>query len=387
MDLLLYFEPVNFSALRGDSQFNRESIGAMIEKQSENIQLVGRRKPSVAIWGAGPGKGGRKKGQLHAVDQVRKALYPLSALSGNFRVVDLGNLKAGKSEKDLLFALRDVTDFLREQGIISLFLGGDQDLSIGLARAFKGLREFTFTSVDSRIDLKSGRDATNASNFISRIMQENPQLFHLQLLGVQAHLSTPSHYETLTAKTYDYLPLRAYRDNPSHAEPLLRNSHFVSFDMASVRFGDAPGTRIQSPTGLTAEEACLIGRYSGLSNRLSLFGIFGLAIENDTNGITAKLAAQIAWYFLEGHTFRKTDDPLTNKTLFSTFFVETEKEAESLTFYHHAITNRWWIELHPAEGISWILGCNPEDYAIAAQGEVPEIFWKYFRKTEHYLKY
>ncbi len=387
MDLMLYFDPVNFDSLKGEQHLHRESLGATLEKQSANIQFSGRKKPSLALWGIGPRKGARKRGYIHAPDQVRKALYQLSNFSAALRMVDLGNLKSGKAGKDILFAARDVTDYLREQGIVSIFLGGDQDLSVGIARAFRGLREFTFTAVDCRIDLKSGREATNDTNFISKLLQENPQLFHLQTIGIQAHFSPPSNYAFLSEKTFDHMPLRAYRDNPANAEPLLRNSHFVSFDMSAIRFGDAPGTRAQSPTGLSAEEACLIGRYSGLSSRLSVFGLFGLITENDVSGVTAKLAAQIVWYFMEGHSFRKADDPASDRTHFSTFFVETEKESENLTFYHQAVTNRWWIELQPAEGISWILGCSQEDYATAARGEIPEIYWKYFRKTELYLKY
>lgn len=373
--------------MKGEPPFQRESLGAMLEKQSANIQLSGRKKPTVAIWGVGSRKGNRKKGQLHTPDIVRKALYQLSNFPASIRIVDLGNLKPAKSEKDILFAVRDITEYLREQGIVSLFLGGDQDLSVGIARAFRGLREFTFTTVDCRIDLKTAREATSATNYLSKLLQENPHLFHLQAIGIQAHFSTPSQYTLLNEKTFDQMPLRAYRDNPASVEPLLRNSHFVSFDLSAIRFSDAPGTCAQSPTGLTAEEACLIGRYAGLSSRLSVFGLFGLVSDNDISGITAKLAAQIAWYFLDGHSFRKADDPATDKTQFSTYFVETAKESENLTFYHQAVTNRWWIELHPAEGINWILGCNQEDYATAARGEIPEIYWKYFRKTELYLKY
>ena len=56
------------------------------------------------------------------------------------------------------------------------------------------------------------------------------------------------------------------------------SSSVTAFSMASVRSSDAPETRLASPNGLYAEEACQLARFAGLSDKLSVFQIFDLIL-------------------------------------------------------------------------------------------------------------
>lgn len=386
MELQLYFDPIEFEQFRTGAKFNKHTLGYCIEKESASVKDGGKIKASVALVGVPFDNKTNNKGASKAPAEIRKHLYQLSRFEICNSIVDLGNLKPGKSDQDLYFALRDVTDYLREEGIVAIILGGGQDLSIGIARAFQSENEFTLTIADARVDIKSQREASDASNFITRILKENPSLFHLQMVGVQKHYIAPAFFEFLDQNTFDYLQLGAFRDDPASIEPLLRNSHFLSFDMSAIKKSDAEGHISPSPNGFYAEEACLVARYAGLSNRLMAFGLFEANPALDKSGSTTELAAQIVWHFVEGTNYRRKEDPITDKNSFTRYYVEMEDHGEPMVFYHQPVTNRWWIEIFPEEGKSWILACKENDYKQAIGNGIPEIYWRYVRKTTRLSK-
>jgi len=384
MDLQLYFDPVDFGIYQRKTKFTKHTLGYYIEKESLRETSVAR--CTIALVGVPDERGTPVKGTAKAPNEIRKYLYTLSNLDASLRIIDLGDLKPGKSQHDLLFALRDVVDYLKEAGIITVLLGGGQDLSIGVARAFQGLREFTLGVADCRVDIKTGRETTNSTNFISKIVRENPGLFHLEMIGIQQHFVSPSVLEFLRDQTYDYHQLGQIRDNIHALEPILRNIHFLSFDISTVKQQEAGPQQTPNPNGLYSEEACLIARYAGLSNRLWVFGIFELNPSLEKSGLSAALAAQMVWYFIEGASHRRKEDPAIGKNAFTRYYVEMEDHGEALVFYHHPITNRWWIEIFPEEGESCIVACREADYQKAILKEIPEIYWKYVRKTARLSK-
>ena len=386
MDLQLYFDPVDFEQFQTEKKFNKNSLGYFIERATGNIKDGGTGKATLVLFGVPYDKKTPNKGTSKAPFEIRKHLYQLSSLEASISIIDLGNLKPGKSDQDLYFALRDVTDYLREAGVISVILGGGQDISIGIARAFQSVNEFTLTIADARVDIKSQREASDSSNFITRILRENPTLFHLQMIGVQKHYIAPAVFDFLKQNTFDYLQLGTFRDEPASIEPLLRNTHFLSFDISSIKKSDAEGHFNPSPNGFYAEEACLIARYAGLSNRLMAFGLFEVNPALDKTGITSELAAQITWYFIEGSAHRRKEDPSKSKDPFTQYNVEVEGHGETMVFYHQHITNRWWVEIFPEEGKSWIIACKENDYKQSIGKEIPEIYWRYVRKTTRLSK-
>jgi formiminoglutamase len=386
MDLQLYFDPVDFEQFQSRKKFNKNSLGYCIEKSTGNIKDKGTGKATIALFGVPYENNTPNKGISKAPFEIRNHLYQLSRFETSNNIIDLGNLKPGKSDQDLYFALRDVTDYLREAGVKTIILGGGQDLSIGIARAFQTENEFTLTIADAKVDIKTEREKSDSSNFITRLLRENPSLFHLQMVGVQKHYISPVVFDFLKQNSYDFMHLGAFRDDPASIEPLLRNTHFLSFDISSIKKSDAEGHFRPPPNGFYAEEACLIARYAGLSNRLLVFGLFEVNPAFDKAGITSELAAQIVWYFIEGTMHRRKEDPSDNKDPFTRYYVEMEDQGEPMVFYHQPSTNRWWIELFPEEGKNWILACTENDYKQAIGKEIPEIYWRYVRKTTRLSK-
>ncbi len=378
----MYVTPVDFGNYRKEKNFGRHTLGHQVERVRPDRFLSGKRaKPGVALLGV-PSEGGiLNKGTAKAPGFIRKYLYGLSPVEGSLEICDLGDLRPGRGKKDRQYALRDLVETLIDKGIVPVILGGGQDLSVGICRAFGHTGDFTLSVVDGRVDLKAGREATSPANFLSAVLRENPALYHLEVIGTQAPQVAPRFREELRQAGHALFPLGRLREDIAGLEPLLRDTVFLSFDMSAVKQSDAPGHCSPGPNGLYAEEACQIARYAGLGTRMQVFGLFEVNPRHDKEGITSQLAAQMVWYFLEAFAFRRQEDPRTGKEAFTQYFVEMAAHGERIVFYHHPPTNRWWIEIEDRGGKGRIAACRERDYQEAVRQEIPEIWWKYARKS------
>ncbi len=173
MDISLYFHPADFAEYNPVGQLTPNTLGHFIRKDTLKEGRAGKSAAKVAIFGVPSGTSAANKGTGKAPDEIRKYLYRFSNLESFRGIVDLGNLKPGKKGEDIQYALRDVVEYLSDNNIISVILGGSQDLSIGISRAFREVKDFTLTVVDARVDIKTTREATNSANFLSKILAEN----------------------------------------------------------------------------------------------------------------------------------------------------------------------------------------------------------------------
>jgi len=387
MDPGLYFHPVDFGMYGYENRTSRIHLGYQIRKDTLKVTGGSKGETRLALIGVQNESKTKNKGTASAPGEIRKQLYQLSNIEGLHGFVDLGDLKPGKSERDTYYALRDVVEYLNDSGAVAIVIGGGHDLSIGIARAFKDDDEFTLSVVDSRVDVKSNRQVTDASSFISAIIRENPGLFHLQMIGIQGHLVSPVILNYLKSLTYEAIGLGSIRDDSDLLEPLMRNTTFLSFDMSAVKFSDSPGQCIPSPNGLYSEEACQIFRYAGLSNKLKAIGLFEVNPGCDRSGVTTSLAAQMIWYFAEAFAQRRKETPAVDRSFFTKYYVETGNNIPPLTFYYHPSTMRWWLETDGEEGRKRYIACRKVDYQTAAGQEIPDNWWKYARKTGQMPKY
>src|SRR5690554_3999051 len=137
MNLSDYFDPVDFKkltsgplslgkyGLHNDIKFFRNNYS---DKYLENSDLVLIGVPSAKIL---------EQNSVHSPDSIRKNLYKLASLDNSIRIADLGNIKKSKSVRGVYLALRDIIEYLHEKNIITVVLGGNQDLTIGICDAFK----------------------------------------------------------------------------------------------------------------------------------------------------------------------------------------------------------------------------------------------------------
>jgi hypothetical protein len=209
-------------------------------------------------------------------------------------------------------------------------------------------------------------------------------MFHLQIIGIQNHLTSVSMSEKLNALTYDSIRLGKIRDDFNAIEPVLRNTTFLSFDISSVRNCDGGGCYQANPNGFHGEEACRIAHYAGLSHKIKVFGLFEVNPLFDNRETTANLSAQMIWYFMDALNHRLNIDPSTHSSAFVKYFVDTE--GDPLVFYNHRASGRWWIEIVTGQKDNFIIPCRENDYLTASKKEIPDIWWKFARKTDRLSK-
>lgn len=384
MDIRLYFNAIDFSKFLADSrQKDKNSLGSLIQKNTLAYETL--KKIDIAIFGVKNEDRTPNKGTAKAPDEIRKALYSLKAADSKLKIVDLGNLKKGNSQKDTNFALRDITDYLRDAGITTIVLGGGQDLSVGIARSFENNEFFQLTSVDSQIDLKTTQKPFDSENYISKILLENPRVFNINFLGYQSYFVAPKTLAQAGSMQFEAFRLGQIRENIENIEPILRDTDFLSFDIGAIKQSEAPGYYDGSPNGLTGEEACQIARYAGLSDKLRVFGIFEINPLSDINGMTVKLSAQIIWYFLEGYSDRKNEDPLYGVG-YTCYHVEAEGWDMPLVFFHNPLTERWWMEISSGKNSKFALACTEGDYLAATSKDLPARWLKFIRKIDQMSK-
>ena len=149
---------------------------------------------------------------------------------------------------------------------------------------------------------------------------------------------------------------------------------------------EAPAQIDGSPNGFYADEACRLSRYAGLSDRVQLFGLYGIDYQYDNNRQTMKLAAQIIWYYFEGYINRKHDYPKASLEDCTKYEVQIDEIDFPIVFYKSNKSNRWWIEvqviLDKMVQDAIIISCTKEDYLNACKNEIPERWWINFKKLK-----
>lgn len=383
MNLHPYFDAVDFTEFAKDISFSwKYSLGANIEKRTLKFCEGNVKNIEIAIVGVPFETVNNNCVISNVPDLVRKQLYRLAG-QGNIDIIDFGNLKPANSHKGNYLALRDVVDYLSELGIVSIVLGGSQDFSYGVCQAFRNEKYFSFSTIDAFLDVKKGNEMLSPDNYLSRIFTRLPNVFQFSLLGYQTHY-VPNEYFSKVKGVNTNIRLGQLRDDITQAEPVFRNSDFLSFDLGALKHTDAPGER-KLPNGLHSEEACQLAKYAGLSKRLNVFGLFGISTSVADYEVTVCLAAQVVWYFIEGVLQRSSLLPGDGEGFVVTKVEITELNSP-LIFYRNSETNQWWIQVQSVSNEIIYVACSEKDYVDASNNEIPGFWLKYVQKIDDILK-
>lgn len=380
MDLLHYFDPVDFEKFEyAEWASKKHSIGALLQKNQEKLKPE---KAEVLIIGVNEDRNSDKHGAAKAPDEIRKHLYNLNRINARFKILDLGNLKLGHTANDSYFALRDICEQILENQQTLIVLGGSQDLTFGMTKAFEG-RLFNMVTVDPKFDFRKGIKTINSENYLNLIYEKQKNLYSCTLLAYQNYFVDSTDIDQLNNFHWDVKRLGQVRYDLTSVEPILRDANVFSFDINAIRNLDAPGQSMGSPNGLYSEEACQIARYAGTSDTLNIAGFFNLIPEKDPTSNSTNLMAQIVWHFLDGFATRKPEDPLDDSEDFNQFMVDMSDISMTLVFFQSRISGRWWMEISDFEnrkGGMYIIPCEEEDYKRASHGDIPDRWWKNIRK-------
>lgn len=317
----------------------------------------------LAIIGMGP-----------TADIVRKSFYRLSDNFGKARIVDLGNLKTTQSPENNGEGLKQVIQDLHEEAIIPLIIGEIEDLTFYQYKSYEkenALCEIVRVEPRVRLDEQST---------LRQIILHQPNfLFNVCCLGVQTHHISQTVETYMNEMCFDVMRLGQFRDAPYESEPFLRSADIFSFDLRSIQANEIEFSHIK-PNGLSAAEACRIARYAGISNQVSSGFFYGLEL-TENSLVACELYAQLIWYFIQGYTSRRYDDPegeLNNFTIYNTPIMEGKYH---LKFLKSHFSERWWLLLDDENQLNKkFISCSYSDYVKASRDELPDRWWKAYQK-------
>ncbi|MEN8156003.1 MAG: formimidoylglutamase [Bacteroidota bacterium] len=385
MDLNGYFDPVSLERPEFEYMDNREAFSHHISVHTPDRPIRELDKHQVVIFGIPEDRNGFIKGSKDSPDAVRDQLYQLARINRGLKIYDLGNIKTGGSVTDTYFALRDIILELKERRIASLILGGSQDLGRGVFLAMekqKGLHHVL--TIDSMLDFSEPAETLHSRNYLNQLFQpDSRELFSFTNLGHQAYFTSSAQIERLEQSHLESIRLGEARKSLQKAEPLIRDSGFVSIDLGAVRHSDAPGASIASPNGFFGDELCQYTRYAGLSEQVAVIGFFEFNPSRDLNGQTAHLTAQAAWYFLDGFSHRIRENPVDTPEHIKRFIVNLNAAGHDITFHKSSLSERWWMEIpvkNLTTGYNFFVSCSYEDYQQACNQEIPDRWWRYLHR-------
>ncbi len=377
-----FLQPVEGSIIQYIKALNSQHLGSKVVFHTDS-DFPDLDNVKVAIVGVLENRGLAEGEESVDLNFVRTELYKLFPGNWAATIADLGDIMAGNSVADTSFAVKRVVEALLKKRIIPIVIGGSQDLTYAMYRAYDNLEQMVnLTAIDSKFDFGREEDALTAGSYMSKIIIDEPtNLFNFSNIGYQTYFNSQEEIDLIEKMFFDAYRLGEITGNIGLAEPVLRDTDFVSLDLTSIKSSDSGNNAIFTPNGFTGKEICALARYAGISDKVSLFGIF------NQNGSSAEavLIAQIVWYFIEGYHYRSNEYPFGSRDHYSKYIVPLEEE--ELIFYKSDKSDRWWIEIPFVSTVNnklkknSLLPCSYEEYLLACNQELPERWWKAQRKN------
>jgi hypothetical protein len=377
-----FLKPISDEVLEFISGLNSQHLGSKMALHTSE-EFPDLNKIKIAIIGVLDNRG--DSNSIYDVDltTIRKEFYSLYPGNWEASIADLGDIEAGNTVEDTYFALKNVVSSLIKNKIILIVIGGSQDLTYSMYRAYDDLEQMVnLVAIDSKFDLGKESDPISSDSYLTKIIVEEPNnLFNYCNIGYQTFYNSQEEIDLIEKLFFDAYRLGDVCNNIAIAEPVFRDADLISLDLGSIKSSDSGNFIKFAPNGLNGKEICSLARYAGISDKVTSFGVF-----NQNNSVQELiLITQIIWYFIDGFHYRSNEFPFGSKDNYLKYIVPLEEE--ELIFYKSDKTERWWIEIPFISQLNnklkrnTLLPCSHDEYIVACNNEVPERWWKAQRKN------
>jgi len=360
-----FLSPISKSLLNDDQGYVDGQIGQVID--AYEAEFPDLESATIVFIGCGETRGtDLARTQTDAPDIIRRHFYRLFYWHTDIQLAVVGNVRTGHSVSDTYAALSTVVRELVTAGKTVIILGGSQDLTLAQYRAYADAKKIIEASgIDARIDLYT--DSVNpADHFLMEMLTGTPNYIrHYNHIGFQSYYVHPGMLETLDKLRFDCFRVGSVKENIDEMEPVIRNSHLLTFDIQSLAQAFSPASTL-SPNGFNGEEACMLMRYAGLSPTINSIGIYGYESAADRNGASAEQIAHMLWYVLDGRSRGRREASLDERDSFNEYIMAFA-EVQTI-FLQSKKTGRWWMQLPNKQFIA----CSYKDYLLASSNEIPE---------------
>ena len=320
------------------------------------------------------------------INEIRRSLYALFPGNWTSNIADLGDIIIGQRVEDTYFAVSEIVRYLIKNNIIPLIIGGSQDITYAAYRAYDNVKPMVnIINIDKSFDLGDSSKPISNNNYVGKIVLEKPyNLFNYTVMGFQTYFNSQEEIDLMEKLYFEYFRLGDLNNDIKFVEPSMRDADLVTFDLSSVKSSEVSIKQKFSPNGFNGREICAISRYAGISNKVSSFGIYEYK-SSIVDNATTMLISQMIWYFIEGFNCRVKDDNFENPDEFNKYIVLVEEQ--ELVFYKSLKTGRWWVETlflskpHTKKTKHTLLACMKSDYDNAVGGNIPERWYKAYKKN------
>lgn len=377
-----FLEPIDEEILKFASSLSSQELGSKIIFHTQE-QFPDINKISIAIVGVLENRGNITIVNEVNLTSIRKKLYSMFPGNWDASIADLGDILPGNSVEDTYFALKKVTSVLIKNKVIPLVLGGSQDLTYALYRAYDDLEQMVnLVSVDNRFDFGKESETVSANSYLTKIIIDQPSnLFNYCNIGFQTYYNSQEEIDLIEKLFFDAYRLGEISNNIALAEPVFRDADLISIDLNAIKSSDSGNNIVFEPNGFNGKEICALARYAGISDKVTAFGIFN----HNSTVVESTIISQMIWYFIEGYHYRSKEYPFGSRAAYLKYIVPFEEE--DLIFYKSNKTDRWWIEIpfvskkHNKLKKHTLLPCSHDEYLSACNQELPERWWKAQRKN------
>ena len=302
------------------------------------------------------------------LDSVRREFYKLKFSNWKLSISDLGNLPNGNTVDDTYHALYEICKELLSKKIILVIIGGSNDLIYPIFKSFDSYSDkVNIVSIDNQFDLYQESELVSGRTYMNKIIiDDSNSLNDFTNIGYQRHLCSHDELQLMEKLFFEYISLGEISENNMKAEPIMRNSNIVGFDMKSLSFSASFDQTQGNPNGIDPRLACILTKYAGQSNKTNFLGLFELS----NNKVSSKLYSEIIWYFLDGVDKRIIESDFNDSQTFNKYIVQTS--GRDIIFYKSKISEKWWmlVDTSKNKSISY-LPCLESDYLDALNDNIP----------------
>lgn len=393
MSLSDFFSPLALEKFTPKQGFYTSQLGMKASFYVEKFPDLGDKTFDIAILGVKDDRAAvNNNGCSLGPDYFREQFYMLHEGAFESRIVDLGNIIAGATISDTYIALKMVVTELMRLDIVPVIIGGGQDLTYAQYMAYEALEQkVDLVVVDSKFDLdedenEQGSIATRSDTYLNKIFMHQPNyLFNFSNIGYQTYLVNQDSLKVMNKLYFDVHRLGEFLTDVSSAEPVIRNANMMSFDFGCIRSSDSSANGNAGPNGFYGEQACKIAHYAGLNDKLTSIGFYEFNPAFDHGSQSAMLLGQMVWYFVDGFYNRKKDFPLNPKSQYLIYRASLNDGSGEMLFVKSKKSDRWWMQVPYPSGVSknerfHLVPCRYEDYTMAVNGEVPDLWWRTYQK-------
>lgn len=264
---------------------------------------------------------GGRPGAAQGPDSIRKWLFKMTSPFSSIQLDDLGNLNMSSS---LALKDRHEESSKKLQSVFTershaLTLGGGHDYGYPDGKAF--LKSFghlkekpLIINFDAHLDVRDLQFGLTSGTPFFRLKTEFPD-FEMVQVGIQRQCNSQKHLQWCKDHGIEVLFLDDFFGQSDSLKEIferkwihhasLSRPTFISLDIDGFSSSFAPGCSQSWPTGFEPREFFPLFNWILKNFDTRLLSLYEVSPPLDTQSITSKLAAQIAFRFIEEKCFPK----------------------------------------------------------------------------------